>query len=489
MAPGKIREQNLESQRLLDENEQLRTALESSLDENTQITEDRDRLLRRVAVLARELQAANSAYARVREAVVAPPTDTEEELRRSQTEEELRVAFEELQVLTEELEVANAGLHTVNSELESRVAERTRDLMEANAALRRSESRLNTLIEGMPQLVWRAVDGGEWVWASPQWWEYTGQTDEQSRGIGWLDAFHPSDRDAARAAWDIAATEGRFDFKGRICHAGEHRYRHFRTRASPVRAADGIIVEWLGTSTDIDDLIRLQEQQSVLVAELQHRTRNLMAVVQAVMSRTIKGSRSLEDFRRCISDRLEALARVQGLLSRRDLGTRVSFDALLHDELSAHLELDAQGNAAQVSTEGPAGVPLQSSLVQTLALAIHELMTNAVKYGALASEAGHLTVRWEEVQRDERPRLLIDWRETGVTDIPAPDSPPQGSGYGRELIERALPYQLGARTSYAFTADGIHCTIEVDAPSDRALEETVHGSQGFSRPPYTGGRG
>jgi PAS domain S-box-containing protein len=476
MAPGTIYEQNAESQRLLDENEQLRTALECSLDENTRITEDRDRLLRRVAVLARELQAANSAYARVREIVVAPPgDDDEEELRRSQTDEELRVAFEELQVLTEELEVANTKLHQVNAELESRVAERTRDVMDVNAALRRSEARLGTLIEGMPQLVWRAVDGGEWTWASPQWQDYTGQTDEQSRDMGWLDAFHPDDRDGARAAWDNAATEGGFDFEGRICHAEEHRYRHFRTRASPVRAADGTIVEWLGTSTDVDDLIRLQEQQSVLVAELQHRTRNLMAVVQAVMLRTIKGSRSLDDFRRCISDRLEALARVQGLLSRRDFGTRVSFDVLLRDELSAHLDLDQFGNAPQVSTEGPLGVPLQSALVQTLALALHELMTNAVKYGALASHAGHLAVRWQVVDRNAEVRLLIDWRETGVTDIPAPDSPPRGSGYGRELIERALPYQLGARTSYAFTADGIHCTIEVDVPSDPALKETVHG--------------
>jgi two-component sensor histidine kinase len=247
-----------------------------------------------------------------------------------------------------------------------------------------------------------------------------------------------------------------------------------RARAR-VHAADGTIVEWLGTSTDVDDLIRLQEQQSVLVAELQHRTRNLMAVVQAVMSRTIKESRSLDDFRRSISDRLEALARVQGLLSRRDFGTRVSFDVLLRDELSAHVDLDQLGNAPQVSTEGPIGVPLQSSLVQTLALALHELATNAVKYGAFASAAGHLSVKWQLVNRDAQVRLLIDWRETGVTDIPAPDSPPRGSGYGRELIERALPYQLGARTSYALRADGVHCTIEVDIPSDRGTKETAHG--------------
>jgi two-component system CheB/CheR fusion protein len=474
MAPETIFDHEQESQRQLDENEQLRTSLETSLEENARITEDRDRLLRRVAVLARELQSANSAYARARDIVVVPTIDTEEELGRSQTDEELRVAFEELQVLTEELEVANTSLHETNAQLEARVAERTRDLMDANAALRRSEARLSTLIEGMPQLVWRAARGGEWTWASRQWHEYTGQTEEESRDVGWLDAFHPDDRDGARAAWVAAAAEDGFDFEGRICHATERRYRHFRTRASAVHAADGTIVEWLGTSTDVDDLIRLQDQQSVLVAELQHRTRNLMAVVQAVMLRTVRGSTSLEEFRRCISDRMAALARAQGLLSRRDRGVRVSFDALLHDELSAHLDLDAQGNAAQVSTEGPANIPLQSALVQTLALAIHELMTNAVKYGALASEAGHLSVRWQVVQRGDQPRLRIDWRETGVAEVPGPDAAPRGGGYGRELIERALPYQLGATTSYAFTADGVHCVIEVDIPSDVAMG-TAHG--------------
>ena len=460
--------------RLLDENEQLRTALENALDEASSLIEDRDRLLGRVTVLARELQVSQIARTRVAERESEPeePPQAAEAVA-SQTEEELRVAFEELQVLTEELEVANTSLHEANAMLEERVADRTRDVTAANEALKRSEARLSTLIEGIPQLVWRSHNDGDWTWASSQWRDYTGQSTEQSAGQGWLEAYHPDDRDAVRAAWAAAPKQDWLHFGGRIHHAAEQRYRHFRTRAQPVHEPNGEICEWLGTSTDIDDLIQLQERQAILVAELQHRTRNLMAVVQAVMIRTLRGSPDLPEFRAAFEDRLQALGRVQGLLSRRDAGKRISFAMLLRDELAAHVELDAQGNAPQVTTSGPEDVPLKTALIQTFALALHELMTNAVKYGALATETGHLSITWKVVEEGDRSRLLVDWDETGVTDLPQPGAMPRGSGYGRELIERALPYQLGARTSYAFKADGLHCTIELDVAQDRQPTEMV----------------
>jgi PAS domain S-box-containing protein len=461
--------------KLLDENEQLRTALESALDENMQLAEDRDRLRDRVVMMARELNPATSTFMQG-----ADPSDPRLDLRefqQSQAEEELRVAFEELQVLAEELEVANTGLQRANEELEMRVEARTREILRTSEELSRSELRFRTLTEGMPQLVWRARDVGDWTWSSPQWRAFTGQSLEESLGMGWLEAFHPDDREAARAAWDEAHAQGGLVFEGRICQTADGRYRHFHTRASPVRAPDGQVLEWLGTSTDLDDILSLQARQTVLVGELQHRTRNLMAVMQAVMLRTIKGSQSLDEFRRQIEARMQALARVQGLLSRRDAGTRVAFDMLLREEVSAHVPLNAEGKGGQVSIEGPPDIPLQSAHVQTFGLALHELMTNAVKYGALSTPSGRLSIRWEErpTGRDGAPRLFVDWRESGVTNMPEPGAQPRGSGYGRELIERALPYQFGAKTRYVFTPDGVHCTIEVDIPERTEVLEKRHG--------------
>ena len=452
---------------LLDENEQLRTELETSLDENARLIEDRDRLLRRVTMLARELQTTNAAQGpradgKAGEPIEAAPAET----KLSETEEELRVAFEELQVLTEELEVANNELQRSNEQLEERVRARTRELTALNSDLRRSELRMSTLIEGIPQLVWRSADHGRWTWASPQWTNFTGQTPAMAQEMGWVDALHPDDRDVAIAAWHKADGGGDLSFEARIRYAAEGKYRHFQTRAMPVRTPEGSVLEWLGTCTDVHDITRLREQQDVLVDELQHRTRNLMAVVHAVMIRTIKGSRTLDDFRRCIDDRMSALSRVQSLLSRRG-SQRIAFDTLLRAELSAHVDLEGTDGGSKISLRGPADVPLQTSLVQTFALALHELATNAVKYGALSVPNGMLSVTWHTaLSGDGKQRLHVDWHETGVANMPEPGAPPRGGGYGRELIERALPYQLGATTSYRFTSDGVRCTIEVNVPDD-----------------------
>jgi two-component sensor histidine kinase len=115
-------------------------------------------------------------------------------------------------------------------------------------------------------------------------------------------------------------------------------------------------------------------------------------------------------------------------------------------------------------------------MVQTFALALHELATNAVKYGALSDRGGQLAVCWEVRHDDARgAQLWVDWRESGVSDMPSPEAPARGNGYGRELIERALPYQLGARTSYAFETDGVHCTIEVPVPAEHVAAERSDG--------------
>lgn len=331
---------------------------------------------------------------------------------------------------------------------------------EAEEALRESEERLYSLVEGLPQLVWRAVDAGSWTWASRQWTDYTGQTALESRDWGWIEAVHPDDRGAARNAWSKAAEEGGFDVEFRIFRAGHAECRWFQTRATPVRDEHGSIVEWIGSSTDIDDLRELQQRQSVLVAELQHRTRNLIGLVRQVAQKTAGSSRDLMDFRPRFRERLDALARVQGLLSRLNEHDRVTFDQLLHAELAAHGADPAHDE--RVHLEGPSGIRLRSTTVQTLAMAIHELATNAVKYGALGQEDARLTVTWraDAARPGEQPWLHIEWKETGVA-MPSEQGSPTGGGQGRELIERALPYQLSARTTYVLDSDGVRCTIAI----------------------------
>ncbi|MGI4807458.1 MAG: PAS domain-containing protein [Janthinobacterium lividum] len=160
------------------------------------------------------------------------------------------------------------------------------ELKRIEEALRDSEVRLRVLMEGVPQLIWRARDDGLWTWASPQWLDYTGQSQEASLGWGWLETVHPDDHAAAKQAWHEARLHGRLDVEYRIRRVTDSAWRWHQTRSVPVRAApgpdgaEGIILEWLGTTTDIEDLKHLQGQQQVMVAELQHRTRNLLVSVR-----------------------------------------------------------------------------------------------------------------------------------------------------------------------------------------------------------------
>ncbi|MET0741851.1 MAG: PAS domain-containing protein [Microvirga sp.] len=330
------------------------------------------------------------------------------------------------------------------------------DLTAFETALRESERRQRALIEGMPQLVWRASRPGQWVWASQQWMEYTGQSIEDSLGLNWLEVIHPDDRAGALSAWRQAEIHEVFKAEYRLLHRKEGLYRWFQTRATPVYDETGRIVEWLGTSTDVDDLRRMQERQSVLVAELQHRTRNLITVVKGISQQTLRRSESLEAYRDHFTDRLEALSRVQGLLSRAEVEP-ITIDALVRMELEA---LGFDGEAERVTIDGPE-VFLRSSVVQILALALHELATNARKHGVLAAESGHLQIQWQVRDLEGTARhLCLEWIEDGISRRQSARKQP-GGGYGRELIERALPYQLDARTSYHLGERGLRCTIDL----------------------------
>ncbi len=330
----------------------------------------------------------------------------------------------------------------------------------AEAALAESGERLRTLTEGIPQLVWRSGNEGRWTWSSPQWQAFTGQGLEETLGLGWLDALHPDDREATMRAWEEARPHGMLDVEYRVRRAADGAYLWHHTRSLPVRDGGGRIVEWLGTTTDVQQMKELQERQGVMVAELQHRTRNLIAVVRSIAAQTMAQTGPTEAFRHEFNHRLEALARVQGLLSRAE-DEPVTIEGLIRMELDALGAVDGAGGRVRLA--GPP-VRLRNSIVQTLALALHELATNARKHGALSRDGGSLSVTWGIREADgEGPRLVLDWAETGGETLTR--TPAERRGYGRELIERALPYALGARTAYELGPEGARCTI--DLPLDR----------------------
>lgn len=321
-------------------------------------------------------------------------------------------------------------------------------------ARRNAEERLRTLLEGIPQLVWRSAACGHWTWASPQWLSFTGQSQEETHGHGWMDVVHPDDHPTLRKAWKAAQKNRELDVEFRIRRARDGAWLWHHTRSRPVHDNSGRIIEWLGTSTDVQSLKELQQRQQILVAELQHRTRNLIGVIGSIATQTMAGTGPTLAFLDQFNDRLSALSRVQGLLSRADQEP-ITLRSLLEMELRA-MGADPRQDSV---LDGPF-VRIRPTIVQTLALALHELATNARKYGALSDRGGQLTVRWRVTQVAGDQQILIEWRESGISP-PAASVPDINCGYGRLLIEKALPYSLGAQTTYELGADQLICTINL----------------------------
>ncbi|AWN37719.1 HWE histidine kinase domain-containing protein [Methylobacterium radiodurans] len=192
----------------------------------------------------------------------------------------------------------------------------------------------------------------------------------------------------------------------------------------------------------------------MMVDELQYRTRNLVAVVRSIACQIMGASAMPVAFQPRSNDRFAALSRVQGLPSR-SAREPITIRALIQAELDA---IGVMPGKVRVELDGPPAA-LRKTSVQMLALALHQLATNARKYGALVGGQGGLRMRWETYRTGGERWLSLTWLEDGASSRRA-DGPAR-RGYGRELIEKALPYALEVRTSYELGEAQLGCPIEM----------------------------
>jgi PAS domain S-box-containing protein len=273
----------------------------------------------------------------------------------------------------------------------------------------------------------------------------------------WVGLIHPEDRREALDTLRRARAGERVSREFRIVRPMDGQVRWLHATAFPLRDRAGRVRRLAGIAKDVTGMKAAAERLRAVIGELQHRTGNLIGVVQALADKTLAGSASLGEFRERFCARLAALARVHGLLSRLNEGDRVTFDELIRTELAAHGLAEERGR--RISLDGPADVRLRSSSVQALALALHELAVNAVRYGALSRPDGRLAVRWRVARgTDQTPRLRIAWRESGAAMRRSAGRKPR-QDFDRELIERILPYQLNAETRYRPRPNGLLCSI------------------------------
>ena len=200
-----------------------------------------------------------------------------------------------------------------------------------------------------------------------------------------------------------------------------------------------------------DEALRESEAKAkLLLAELQHRVRNTLAVVRSIARRTAATSETVEDYAMHLEGRIDAFARVQAAVTRNPTA-EVDLEGLVAAELLAYV---AKEGEQVVSIEGPK-ISLQPKAAETLGLAIHELATNAVKTCCPVGGARARGVRWKRVGTDGQSQIRLEWIETGV-DV---DPTPKRRGFGAELLERTLAYELSAETDLQFGSGGLSCTI------------------------------
>ncbi len=208
----------------------------------------------------------------------------------------------------------------------------------------------------------------------------------------------------------------------------------------------------IGLNIDITERRRAEDHQRALTAELDHRVKNVLATVSAVAASTLETSSSMQHFVAALDARIRALASTHELLStRRWQG--LPLDELLRRQLAPY--------AAHNNTRlyGP-DVLLMAEAGQAVAMVLHELVTNAAKYGALSTQKGLISVQWRWPHNGAaRDRLIIDWREVDGPIV----KPPGKFGYGTSVINDLVPYELGGNVDFEYAPTGVHCRLEIPA--------------------------
>jgi PAS domain S-box-containing protein len=311
---------------------------------------------------------------------------------------------------------------------------------ESEQRLLESEDHYRHTVEFNPQVTWTALPDGQLNRVSRRWMSWTGTS---GTGSSWAEGLDPDDRPRSFQLWGHCVATGEpYDIEHRVKMV-DGSYRWARSRASPRYASDGSICLWYGSTEDIHEQKLGEERLRLLINELNHRVKNTLATVQAIAFQTLKGDISLDEARARFEARLLALSRAHNLLTEQNW-EGASLEQVVHDATD-HLppeRFDVSGEA----------VWLAPRAALALALALHELSTNASKYGALSSEEGKVAISWAV----EGDRLRLEWKERHGPLV----NVPSGRGFGSRLIERGLATDLGGTAQMHFDRDGARCAID-----------------------------
>jgi PAS domain S-box-containing protein len=205
---------------------------------------------------------------------------------------------------------------------------------------------------------------------------------------------------------------------------------------------------YTGIVRDITERKRTEEHQALLVAELDHRVKNILAQVAVVASSTRQGSRSIDEFLQSLDGRIQSMAAAHSLLSKSGWQS-AGLNTLVRNQLAPY------ATGANVTIRGT-DVALPPAKIQAVARVLHELATNAAKYGALSNPGGRVSVSWDRKPDGKGTNLILVWRELGGPPVASEVQ----SSYGIDLIRNLIPHELGGMVDLMFPAEGVTCKIE-----------------------------
>jgi PAS domain S-box-containing protein len=323
------------------------------------------------------------------------------------------------------------------------------DQKRVEAALREAEKKLAATFESAVAGIAEVDAEGRFLRINEAFCRLSGYDRDEIANKSFFDFTHPADVPAERERWRalVAGEVERFTIEKRYVRR-DGRVVWIEVMNSAVRGPHGGFAYGVKMLLDVTERREADARQKLLLDELNHRVKNTLATVQSIAAQTFRNTGIDPAVQRVFEGRLITLSNVHGIL------TQQSWDSAdLHDVVWSALRPHGAPDRERFTVEGPA-LRLDPKSAVALSMAVHELCTNAIKYGALSTEAGHVDVRWS-VAAD---RLRWQWRESGGPAVTAPTR----TGFGSRMIERALAMQLSGQVAIAYEPAGVICTI--DAP-------------------------
>ncbi|HEY9217225.1 MAG TPA: HWE histidine kinase domain-containing protein [Phenylobacterium sp.] len=314
------------------------------------------------------------------------------------------------------------------------------DLRAAERDLFESEARYRELADGTPAAAWFSSADGELEFINQAMADALGRSREALLGAGWTGCIDPSDRvPMLKMREEVRTTHTTFHYEGRFRKA-DGALRVIELYGRPRFDSAGEFAGHVGMATDVTALRANERQQQLLISELNHRVNNTLATVKALVSQTLSEAGVAEEVGQVVAGRLKALAAAHDVLNLEQWNGANLTDVAVG-------VLGAYPGADRITVEGPPA-RLESNSAVTLALALHELAVNALKYGALSSSTGRIRLNWAA----EGEWFALVWSESGGP----PVIPPERAGFGSRLLK-------GLRAVVDYAPGGLICRMRVPA--------------------------